>query len=521
MTDRKILLWGGTILALVLAVAGPSLAVGQDLGRLDFPTSGAAPAQEAFSRGVLWLHSFEYDRAREAFRDAQRRDPHFAMAHWGEAMTYNHPVWNEQDRNAARAALERFAPTAEARRVRTPTARERGYLGTVEILYGEGTKERRDTLYAEAMHRMVEQFPDDLEAKAFYALSLLGLSQGERNVSTYMRAAAIALEVFHRNPLHPGAAHYIIHSFDDPTHAVLGLEAARAYSKIAPDAPHAQHMTTHIFVAMGMWDGVVAQNIVASGDKPWRPGHYTAWLSYGYLQQGRFDDSRWLLDQVRTNLPPNARLGQRAYLAAMRSHYIIDTERWDSPVLQWSIELDDGPPGARASEIFVSTFSALKLGHPVDRAQTLAALAAATTEPSYAARILATELRGLFALRDENDDEGLELLREATALEDDMPFEFGPPVVVKPSHELLGEVLLMRGRPDEARAEFERALRLAPRRARALLGLGRASSAAGDADTALEAYRTLREIWHAADPDLDALAEAHRYIGTHQASEAR
>jgi len=203
---------------------------------------------------VLLLHSFEFADAASAFREAQQIDEDFALAYWGEAMTYNHPLWQEQDRDAAHATLARYAPTPEARQARAPTDPERAYLAAVDVLYGEGSKTDRDLAYMAEMERMTTKWPDDDEARAFYALSILGSTDGERDFATYMRAAAAAQPVFESNPDHPGAVHYIIHSFDDPVHAPLGLEAARAYSGIAPDAGHAQHMTSHIFVAMGMWE---------------------------------------------------------------------------------------------------------------------------------------------------------------------------------------------------------------------------------------------------------------------------
>src|SRR5204863_219640 len=149
----------------------------------------------------------------------------------------------------ARAVLQRLGPSAEARRAKAPTLREKEYLHAVEVLYGDGAKAARDTAYSKAMERLVAAFPTDREAQVLYGVSLLGLSQGVRDVPTYLRAAAIAQRVFRDNPNHPGAAHLLIHCYDDATHAALGLSAARAYSRIAPDAPHAQHMPTHIFLA--------------------------------------------------------------------------------------------------------------------------------------------------------------------------------------------------------------------------------------------------------------------------------
>jgi tetratricopeptide (TPR) repeat protein len=500
------------ILVIGLACAvSPALPAQARLGTIDFPTSGPPAAQAAFVEGVLYLHSFEYAAAVDAFRRAQRLAPGFAMAFWGEAMTCNHPVWNERDRACAMAALERLGPTRAARRERAPTARERAYLDAIETLWEDGPKAVRDTAYARAMEGLAAAYPDDLEAQAFLALSLLGLHQGVRDVPTYMRAGAIAQEVFRRNPDHPGAAHYIIHAFDDPTHAPLGLHAARTYVGIAPGAAHAQHMTTHIFLSLGMWDDVVRQNEVASGGDHahYRPGHYTAWLAYGYLQQGRFADARHLLETLRGNA---ASARARGIVANLTARYVIDTERWDGPE---ALGLGAAPPGedGYAYATFAAGLAALRRG---DRAAAERARSALAPAGTAAARpgdtgdrvvpvILERELRSALRLAEGAGDEAVALLREATALEDGMPFEFGPPVVVKPSHELLGETLLALGRPAEAQRAFGRALELAPGRALALRGLARAAAAAGDTAAAERARGRLRAIHHAADTDVGAM----------------
>src|SRR5438552_10572334 len=441
--------------ALAFLAAGPPLSAQTSrLGTIDFPTSGAPEAQPQFVRGVLLLHSFEYRDAAQAFREAQRLDPGFALAYWGEALTYTHPIWNEQDVSAARAALQRLGPTPAARRAKAPTPREQAYLETVEILYGDGSKTKRDTAYSLALERLVASFPADREAQVFYAASLLGLSQGVRNVPTYMRAAAIVGRVFRGNPDHPGAAHLLIHCYDDPIHAPLGLAAARAYSKIAPDAAHAQHMTTHIFLALGMWDDMVSQNELASGHDPatWAPDHYTQWLGYGYLQQGRYAEALRHLERMRDNVDKGRR--GRAVLALMRAEYVVNTEQWDSPSLQWNIDLT----GVRARELAVDAFvgglSALRGG---DRAAAGRFLADLTTinrdrapvapgqERDHVPAILEQELRALLRQADGAAGDAVTLLREATALEDAMPVEFGPPADVEPAHGLVGDVLLAAG----------------------------------------------------------------------------
>jgi len=496
----------------------------QQLGTINFPTSAPAAAQGPFVRGVLFLHSFEYESAATAFRESQRIAPDFALAYWGEAMTYTHPVWNEQDVAKARAALARLASTPEARRAKAPTPREQMYLDAIEALYGAGSKPRRDTLYANAMERVATTLPEDDEAQAFYALALLGLSQGVRDVPTYMRAGAIAAEVLRRNEDHPGGAHYSIHAFDDPIHAPLGLRAARLYSKIAPAAPHAQHMTTHIFVAMGMWDDVVSQNIVAAGHNhdQWQAGHYTAWLGYGYAQQGRMDEARKHLEIVRANYRRASRRGEEPSLLSMRAQYLINSERWSDPVVNWRIEAPAAGAVALAMDAFASAYAAIKSGDRARAEQFHAELIKKSKEASgsdaYSSNqsvpgILERQIRALLMFQDGKRNEAVVLLREATKLEDAIPLEFGPPDVVKPTHELLGEVLLGMGQAAEAQREFMRALALAPGRARSLLGLGRAAIAAGDQVAAQKALGDLKRAWHSADAGLAEVAELNRLLG--------
>ena len=475
------------------------------LGTVDFPTSGAPSAQPHFVRGVLFLHSFEYDSAAHEFREAQHLDPGFAMAYWGEAMTYTHPVWNQQDTTAAHTALSRLGPTRSARNVKATTAREKSYLDAVEILYGSGTKAHCDTLYSAAMEKLAALNPDDMEAQAFYALSLLGLNQGVRDLPAYMRAAAIAQEIFRRNPDHPGAAHYIIHAFDDPTHAPLGLYAARAYSQIAPGAAHAQHMTTHIFLAMGMWDEVVLQNEIASGHdhEQWMPGHYTEWLNYAYLQQGRYAEALQMLDVMRHHLSDKPSARQMAGLMVLRARYIIDTEKWNT-ASSWDTDAAQLPREAKAYWAFINGLGALKRGNREEGTRALAAYSAANVASGAKDPIdlvSELELKALIKLAAGAQEDAIGLMRQATAKEDAMPFQFGPPAIIKPSHELFGEMLLGMGRGKEAQLEFTRALTLAPRRARSLIGLAHASTTVGDKATAAEAYATLRAIWHRADAE--------------------
>jgi tetratricopeptide (TPR) repeat protein len=510
-----------------LAAQAPAPQTIKGLGTITFPTSTkSAAAQRDFIRGVLLLHVFEYDDAAASFRAAQKLDSGFVMAYWGEAMTYTHPVWDQQDLAAAQAVLARL-------KERHATERESMYLAAVEQLYGAGPKAKRDTLYSDAMHKIVLAYPKDDEARAFYALSLLGLSQGVRNVPTYLAAAAIAESIYHRNPDHPGAEHYWIHGMDDPEHAPAALTAARALSKTAPDAGHSQHMTTHIFLAMGMWDDVVSQNEIAihvvdsirksRGRGPVHCGHYPSWLSYGYGMQGRFSASRRAVAACHEDNP------KADAFIAMWMRYVLDSQDWTGEVAGWGVEpAADGetqldyqflrgyvaaqrgalPVALQAAGIFDSVARTFEVPNGAAGAPDPEML-----EFQKVLRALSLELHGLIAVKNGAVDSGLALIKRATIVEDSTAAAFGPPAVDQPSYELYGEQLLAAGHPKEALAAFRTALARAPRRTPALLGLARSAKAAHDDATAKQAYQQLVDIWHAADPGNPNVAEARAGAG--------
>jgi len=466
------------------------------LGHIDFPTSGSGEAQQHFVQGVLWLHSFEYADAREEFQAASKLQPAFAMAYWGEALTYTHPVWVQQDVPAARAALARLAPTPEARLALAPTEREKDYLRAVEILYGSGDKAARDIAYANAMERMMKKYPDDLEAASLYAVALLGTCQYERQFSVYMRAAAVAEEVFAKNPQHPGAIHYLIHAYDDPIHAPLGLRPARVYGKVAGSASHAQHMPSHIFFALGMWDEAIAANeasVAVADERVKRKGlssaernyHSLLWLEYAYLQKGRVADARQILRGIQSPSP----------LAHMSATYAIEAGDWDrSPE-----ELDLTHANLLTK---VSVFNAEGLVHlahgRTEQARACAAAArkqidlppaetggSASHGPMLMpespnarklAQIMLQQLEGALLYAEGKPAEGLQIIAQTASEEDSLTFEFGPPTPLKPAHELYGELLLKGGRAQEARRQFELALQRTPGRALSLRGLAQAQA---------------------------------------------
>ena len=519
------------VLAGIMLLSSPrTRAQPATVGSVSFPNSGSSAAQESFLAGLAQLHNFEYAAAADLFRRAQQMDPGFAMAYWGEAMTYNHPVWMEQDRGAARKALARLAPTREARVARAKTPREQAYIRAVEILYGDADKQACDLAYADAMADLHRAYPDDPDAAAFYALALLGTAHAGRDFALYMRAASIVEPVFRDHPNHPGAAHYLIHSYDDPVHAPLGLRAARKYAAIAPAAGHAQHMTSHIFLALGLWDDVVKANEAAikvvdsgrasRGMAASACGHYHFWLEYGYLQQRRFDAARTLVANChsstkRTSTASPATDGRQMLdpdsslagsFAAMRLRYILDTEDWTGEVVSWTVDAG-AQQRTRIALEFGTGYAAARAGRHDEAVAALerlrkareslaAAVGAANTEQdaSFArewARILETQLaavaKGLAG--------SIPVLQEIAIAEEKLPIEFGPPAVDKPSYELLGEALLAANRPREALAAFEKALARTPERTASLVGLMQAAEKLGDAKKAAASRAKLQAIW--------------------------
>src|SRR5947209_713087 len=246
---------------LLLTLALPAALSAQTLGSVHFSNSGNAAAQAPFLRGLALLHNFEYESAKSAFQQAEAADPDFAMAYWGDALTHVHPLWNYEDLTGARSILLKLGPTPEARAAKAKTEREGQYLSSIEALFfSDADRDTRNLRYSEALSILHTHYPDDVDAAAFYALSLLGTKALHRDYATYMKSAAVLEEYLPKYPDHPGVLHYMIHSYDDPVHAPLGMRAARRYGDIAGDAPHALHMTSHIFIASGMWPEVIAAN---------------------------------------------------------------------------------------------------------------------------------------------------------------------------------------------------------------------------------------------------------------------
>ena len=509
----KRLFFAAAALALLTA-ASPARAQFDSVGSLDFPTSGSAEAQQHFLRGVAILHSFGWKQAIAEFQAAQRLDPDFAMAYWGETLCYNHPLFGSADDENPRAVLKRLGATREERLAKAPTEREKGFLEAVEILWSEGDYDDRRVAYMEAMLRLVERYPDDDEVAAFAAVATLSGARAldDRTFRYEMRAGALALPVFERNRDHPGAPHYVIHAFDDPVHAPLALPAALRYAEIAPAVAHARHMPTHIFIQHGMWDLVsnhnqsaydAARDLWAPGDSVGDTVHPLDWGQYGDLQRGDYAKARtWIerLEMVVRESDGQARAVNT--LPLLKARYVVETEEWKTlPVT------DDSP----AAELLATGISAVRTGDLATAEAAAARLKALAEDGGPDDEIMYREVAALVHAARGEADAATALMDEALELTGRMRLPNGAASPVKPPYELYGEMLLDLGRPAEAVAKFETSLERMPGRVRSVLGLARAAARSGDAAAAAEQYALLLSTWQGRD-ELPGYQEASRFV---------
>ncbi|HVE79208.1 MAG TPA: hypothetical protein VNA89_10120 [Gemmatimonadaceae bacterium] len=528
-------------LAALLALGAPALRAQHDhharagvagtagLGEVAFPNSGAPATQEAFRRGLALLHSFEYEDAADAFREARERDPAFALAHWMEALTYRHGVWGTEGLAEARAVLARLGPDARSRLARARLPRERRFGAAVEALFADAPEPRRVGAWADSLRRLVAEEPGDPEWATFAAIAIMDAMRWmppAARARARDESAALAERTFAAHPRHPGAAHFVLHANDDPDHAARAERAARAYAEIAPAAEHALHMPSHIFVQLGLWDDAAASNERAwAASRRWvaergaptaaLSWHALSWLEYSYLQQGRRRAARALIDSARTLLGARSDtipgIDVRFAVPMMEFLYGATTGSWSEPAPPIRASARNQRAfGFEASGDYWRAVAAHMRGNRGAAANQAARFRRTAdslgTAPGAAfLRSTARQLEALAALAGPDRARGLALLREAAAADTSAPL--GPPQRLITA-ELLGAALLEDGKGSEAAAAFAQALRLTPRRSSALLGLARARKMAGDVAGAAAAYRDLLASWDAADADLPELAEA-------------
>jgi len=495
--------------------APPAAAAPERLGTVSFSVSCAADVQAPFNRGVALLHDFWYEEAQRQFEEIAKTDPGCAMAHWGVAMSYFHQIWN---RPGEAANAQGWAEMQKAQAPAAKTARERAYIAALSDFYRPGKQEfpERVETYSDAMGRLYAQYPDDVDAGAYYALSLLAaVPTGDTSLKAEHKAMTILTPLFAKDPDNPGVDHYIIHSCDNPAMAAEGLAAANHYGEIAQSGAHAYHMPGHIYARLGMWPQDIEANLgsvaaakaaqakYGSGimDEP----HSYDFLLYAYLQSGQDARAKWVLEQTGPLLDQigamPAKSGHRMqgmvqyYRSKYAVFYALEMRDWKSAA---ALEPVDGaPPEIATLAIWARVVAHGHLRQPQEARADLARYNALLDEvkkgkDAYMAKDTGTkiersEVLGWVAFAEGKQDDALKNMRAAADLQD----KVGQGEVDIPAREMLGDMLLESHQPQQALAEYEVALKLSPNRFNGLYHAGLAAEQAGDKAKAQRFYDAL------------------------------
>jgi tetratricopeptide (TPR) repeat protein len=483
------------------------------LGTVHFPISCSASVEKPFARGVALLHSFWYEEAEKEFIDIAKDDPRCAMAHWGIAMSIWHQLWNEPDEKVIARGLEEATTPKKLGLKATP--REAGYLAAVTAFYSDSSKldhAARAQAYSDAMKKVYESYPDDHEAAVFYALSLLASEPHEDATFANRKAAAAILEkLFAIEPDHPGVAHYLIHAYDKPQLAELGIPAARRYAQVAPAAPHALHMPSHIFARVGLWQDDIKSNLasVAATRQTAAMGmggeghqfHAMDFLFYAYMQSGREADARALMDEVN-KMPEmhdmygvgfDPHLAAEATFAAM---YPLEMRDWATAAALTPMDI----PGT-ANDSFGYWAKAVGSAHLHQTEEVRKDVAAITVihqkfvdqKKTFFAEGTESDLKqaqAWLAFSEGKYDDAVGILRPMAEKEETLGDE--PQGI--PSREMIAEILLEAKRPQQALVEYQADLKFSPNRFNGLYGAARAAEEAGKTTEANEYYATLVRV---------------------------
>jgi hypothetical protein len=511
------------------------------LGTVDFPTSCNAAAQRSISRAAALLHSFGYEESRITFNDAAKADPACAMAYWGVARTWYHPIWappSPDELKQGAAALDK------ALAIDAKTVRERDYIQALAVFYKDWQTVDHVTRaknYEQALAQVCVRYPSDDEAAIFHALQLVAIGYLDPTDKTYTwqkKGSEILNQILLRHPSHPGVAHYIIHSVDYPSLAELGLAAARAYATIAPDSPHALHMPSHIFTRLGLWDDSISSNIASTksaiaqaqrlhgGGGSFDQLHAIDYLVYAYLQQAKDSSARKALAEMEglTTLDENQFAAAYAF-AASPARWALERHDWRAAA---ALELKPAWfPWNRFRNVealvhYARAIGAARAGDvPAARRSTdeIAAIRReipATRDYDWSGSIGAQweAATALIVLAEGKKDEGVRLLRRAAEQEDSVDKHPVTPGALLPVREMLADVLLENGAAPEALKEYEAVLKTAPRRFNATAGAAKAADKAGDKTKARAYAMQLREIANNVETSRPELEWARIYLGS-------
>jgi tetratricopeptide (TPR) repeat protein len=500
----------------------------EQVGKVSFSISCRAEAQTTFNQAVAWLHSFEYEEAQKAFREVAAQDPQCAMAHWGLAMSLYHELWEHP---SADDLTEGRAELAKAKETGPKTPRETEYLDAAAAFYqdsdhdsGKMDYQARATAYCEAMGRLYAHYPDDVEAGAFDALSLIASEPpDDHTLANRKQAITILQKLFVQEPDHPGVAHYLIHAADVPQLAPLGLEAARRYAKIAPSSPHALHMPSHIFTRLGLWQNSIASNIASASAAQTsmaihmggtsHAAHAMDFLDYAYLQIGRDSDARRMEEEVKAI--PGIKPESLAFsVTKFEARYAIETHDWKRAA---GLTAPAGANlGVQAMALWAAAMGAARSGDATAARQALDKFGALRTKMladphEYGAHPYATEYdeaSAWVALAEGKKDEALRTLR-AVADRDDAA---GVDDLMMPAREMLGDLLLALDSPVDAQLAYETALKEAPNRFDGLYGAAKAAQLSGHLEAAKDYYARLEANCDHAGGERAELQEARTFL---------
>ena len=512
------------------------------LGRVNFLVSCTAQAQKQFNLAVAWLHSFEYEAAEKVFAEVTLDDPRCGMGHWGVAMSNYHPLWAPP---TAAELQKGWNAVEKAKLVGAKTDRERDYIAAIELFYKDFEKvdhRTRVLAYKDAMERLYSRHPSDDEAGVFYSLALIakGMMAGDKNYLNEKKAAQILNRVLASQPEHPGVAHYMIHSYDYPALAHLALPAARSYAKIAPSSAHAQHMPSHIFTRLGLWQEAIDADLNAKAAakayavRNKMPGawdeqlHAMDYLAYAYLQSAQ--DKKALdvlaeLSRIQRVDPPNLKVAYSS--TAIPARYALERRRWGEaaklPLHPAALEAFPWERfrWAEAHIHFARAIGAARTGDTSSARMEVERLAEIQTSLPEAkgdydwakqVRIEHQAAAAWLAHAEGKRDEALRLMRAAADLDDATDKHPVTPGSIIPARELLGELLLELNQPAAALREFEIALRSAPNRFNGLYGAARAANLVGDQKSARTYYQKLVELCRLADSKRPEIEEAKSFL---------
>jgi hypothetical protein len=497
-----------------------------ELGKVSFPTSCTSEAQPGLEKAVALLHSFQYTESEQLFRAAAKQDPQCAMARWGQAMARYHQLWDFPQAGTLEQGL---VDVQEAQKIGAATERERGYIAAAAAFYQDNPKlshAERTGAYSAALAELHAQSPQDVEASAFYALSLVALADVDHvdDLANRRKAIAILDPLFRQHPDDPGAAHYLIHAADVPELAPEGLEAARHYAKIAPDSSHALHMPSHIFTRLGLWQESIASNLAAAASaahsiaghhaEPHYQTHAMDYLNYAYLQTGQEAKARQIAED-ELHVPGASEEDKLDHQAIVVARNAIELHRWKEaralPVPAIRAIWQDTTYFARAIGAARSGDARAARNAVEKLSELVAAREAKSRREGYPVSAeKATDLReaeAWLAFVEGKTSEATEEMRAAATRED----AEGIANLAVPAREMLADMLLGLKRPAEALGAYELALKDSPNRFDAVYGAGHAAQAAGNLSAAQAFYAKLAAI---ADPGADRpeLAEAKSYL---------